>query len=191
MNPIEQRAEKDQNLRFLFPDSTWVWVLTGEMSLQEIDKARPLINRDLLRLGVLAKNKATRGVLLVKDTDPAAPFCKKAAKMIQGLDCVVLDESLKLKNPDAICLHSANMVLMYGKPSEQWYELLDSYEGNVPVIERLLEKVGKEERQLHKDSDPYSKYKAIVELVREWWVEPYRGLQTRDLIDIRPHRTIN
>ncbi len=191
MDNVKERAIQEKSLRFLNPDSTWVWVLSGTMTAQEIDKARPLINRDMLKLGVLGVKLRKSGVLLVQKGDPVVEWCKKAARYVQGLSCIVLGEDFSVPNPNLICANTANFAIMYGKPTDKWFDLMAQVKNEPKLVVREMDKVGEEVRPLSKDSDPYAQYKAIVELVREWWIEPYRGLQVRDQIDIRPHRTIN
>lgn len=185
----KERTIEEDSIRWMFPDATIIWVLSGDIEPKEIDKARPLINRDLLKLGIYSQKHQNDCVFLVKAGDPVEQWCKNAARFVQGTQCYVLGKDFSVPNPYLVCLKSSNFAIMYGQQPSWWDDLVPSSE--YQVVNRDLEKVGSEVQPLFRDADPYSQYKAIVELVREWSIEPYKGLQTRDMIDIRPHRTIN
>ncbi len=186
---IQQEIIQQDSARVIEPEATWVWVLSS-LTAQEIDRARPLVSRDLLKLGILAVESRKPCYLITQLSDPVANWCIKAASNIQGINCVILGRDFVVPNPLLVCAKTADFAIMYGNPTEKWDDLMAQLTTPVPLVTRTFAPVGSESQPLYSDPDPYAKYKAIVELVREWYVEPYRGLQTRDLIDIRPHRQI-
>ncbi len=193
MATLAQQLEAQGSFRSLFPNATWMWVICGKATPEQRHDLRSLVTRDLLALGSLAARMQQHPVALVQANDPIAEWVVKATNKQQAWDCVECGVGdLVVKNPNKLCLNTANIAITYGEPSDEWFELIETLpeEKQPYLIERELKSPGKQVLEREVEQDPYARYHHVIEVVRRWWSEPFVGIKIRDEIDIRPHRKI-
>ena len=186
-NPVEDLANQQQSLNFLYPNATWVWILCGEFEPENALRLRSLMSRDLLALGSMAMRQREKAVALVIYGDPAQEYVQTTASMLQAWETVVCNgPDLKVQKPYDVCLKTAKFALMYGEPTEKWDVFLEQKDPDFQVIERSLKLPGTQPGNREIDSDPYAQYESIVQRLRTYRIQPFKGLEVRDYIDIRP-----
>lgn len=176
-----KRAIQEGSLKFLYPNSTFAWILSGAKPENMVRNIRSLVSRDLLTLGALALRQQTRATAIVLYTDPILEYVAPIVKMLQAWNIIVIGSpELQLPNPAKFAANTCDIILVYGEPTKEVYD------NDKPILERTIEKPGIESAPLTCNKDPYSQYRHVVDQLQNWSRIAPQGLQTRDFIAVRP-----
>jgi hypothetical protein len=180
--PLNERIK--DGLKGLYPNSTWIWVCGYSVQPNQVSKLRTSITADLLSMWNIGNKHRQTVTVLVDSADPLYELVVRTAKKLENWEIVAVGNNtmLDIPNKEKEMARATTFSLMYGEPPSWWEETCE----NVSVLDRTPKHIGVQIQPFSHNSDPYADYHAIVEYVRRWWIEPFKGLQIRDMVDMRP-----
>jgi hypothetical protein len=198
-NRVEQEVEKQESLRFLFPDAYFVWFLAGQHQGDQQARVRSTVIHDMGRLANLAVRNRKRLVAICTDniaSDVAFEFCGKfqqwRALRVDDTDST-LDRAFKVAKWALVAAKSADMVICYGEPTDTLNDFLDEIDPENPPqleIRRFTPAREGPGPRVKVQDDPYGAYWQKVERLKRWRRAAWDGKPPlRDFI--RPYPTYN
>lgn len=199
LNKLEKELGDKGDAKFLYPDAYFVWFIAASGQPEELQRIRGHVINDMNRLGSLGRRNQKRLVAVCTDnlaSDVAFDFARK----IQGWHALRFekvgtpnDAAMLVDAPYRVAARTADMVVVYGQPTEHMYELLDDVDPDDPPqleIRDISHKPDAAPRLAAGDRDPYSAYWQKVERLRRWYKARWDGKPPlREFI--RPYPTYN
>lgn len=200
-NHVEQEIDEQRSVRQLYPNAYFVWFLAGELPVEMHDEIQTKVLRDMGRLGTLGTRNQTKLIALCTD-NAAADIAQRFVGKLMQWEAVRLEaigspnsDAFRVDKPYQIAARSADMVLCYGTPTDELYDLLDEVDPDDPpqleIRELKLPHVqGPRVDVTPNKSSPYETYWQRVGRLRRWYKAPWNGKPPLRAL-IRPFPTYN